>query len=211
VREFIAFEGSQFLTGYWRDYLQSQPNFIQVLVEKNTVKHMADMVCEKYQVPSASARGFNGIDSLYRISQKFHASGKSGMKLIMLADYDPEGERLTNNAGITLRDEFGIDDVKVFKCGVTREQIEKYKLPEQNFAKESSANLPWFLDRTDGNPAVYELEALHPEDMMRDLDRCIRGVIDLELYNAEVVAEQQESVELERAHRIAQQSLKDLI
>ncbi|MDA8746093.1 ParB/RepB/Spo0J family partition protein [Rubripirellula amarantea] len=211
VRQFIDYESNQFLSGYWRNLLQSQPNHVEVLVEKNTVKHMADMVCEKYQMQTTSARGFNSVDSLYEISKRYHTSGKDSLRLIMLADFDPEGERLTNNAGITLRDEFGVEDVKVFKCGVTPEQIVKYNLPTMNFAKEESKNLKWFLERTGGNSAVYELESLKPKVMMDDLEECIKGVIDLDLYNEEVAKEQEEAVELERVHRIAQEVLRDLI
>ena len=211
VRGFIKQESERFLDGYWRDLLQTQPNYVECLVEKNTVKSMADKVCQRYQVPSCSARGFNSIDSLYEIAQRFHVSGKQRLKLVMLADYDPEGERLTNNAGITLRDEFGVEDVQIFKVGVTREQIERYSLPPDNLAKDTSKHLTWFLSRTGGNRNTYELEALQPSDMQRELDECIQSVLDMDLFDLEVAREEEEATELERVRQLAHRTLMGLI
>jgi hypothetical protein len=72
---------------------------------------------------------------------------------------------------------------------VTRQQIEDYDLPAQNFAKESSSNRQWFVERNDGDEAVYELEALDPADMLRDLENVITSVLDMELYQRETEIE----------------------
>ena len=37
VGTFIKKQTDDFLCGYWRDLLQSQPNHVEILVEKNTV------------------------------------------------------------------------------------------------------------------------------------------------------------------------------
>jgi hypothetical protein len=93
---------------------------------------------------------------------------------------------------------------------VTRKQIEDYKLPAQNFAKESSSNHKWFVDRNGGDDSVYELEALEPEDMLRDLEEVIKKVIDVDLFKREVKIEEEEATYLEAAKKTATEALKGL-
>jgi len=209
AREFIRQEVENLFGCYWRNYLQTQPNHIEVVCEKNTIYHMVLRVTEQYQIPTSSGRGFNSIDPWHDLHQRYEASGKKRLIVIVLSDFDPEGEMIPQVGGRTLRDDFDVDDVKIIKAGVTREQIDKYKLPPQNFAKETSSNYDWFVDRN-GDDTVYELEALEPEAMLNDLDEVIRSVIDVDLYNREVAAEQDEAAYLESARTKAVETLKGL-
>ncbi|WP_425400174.1 ParB N-terminal domain-containing protein [Aeoliella sp.] len=212
VRQFIQQELNRLFDGYWRDLLQSQPNYIEVLVEKNTVFSMACEVTREFQIPTSSGRGFNSIDALHDIHRRFLSSGKDRLILVVLSDFDPEGEMIPHSAGRILRDDFGLfgEQLTVIKAGVTREQIERYDLPPQNFAKETSSNHQWFVDRNGGDDTVWELEALEPEDMLSDLRDAIMGVLDIDLFNAEVERENEEAVHLEAARRTAAEALKGM-
>ena len=101
---------------------------------------MALRVTQNYQIPTSSGRGFNSIDPWHDLYERYQDSGKERLIVIVLSDHDPEGEMIPQVGGRTLRDDFQVDDVTIVKAGVTREQIEKYHLPAQNFAKESSSN-----------------------------------------------------------------------
>jgi hypothetical protein len=210
VREFIAQDVKQLFGGYWRNLLQSQPNHIECLVEKNTVYHMALQVTSKYQIPTRSARGFNCIDSLHDIAEAYWRSGKKRLVLNVMADWDPEGEVIPHDAGRRLRDDFGIDEPVIIKAGVTRQQIQAYGLPPQNFAKESSSNYAWYVERNGGDSTVWELEALNPANMLADLDSVCRSVLDIDLFNRELAAEHEEAAYLEAARRHALESLRGL-
>jgi hypothetical protein len=212
VRQFVRQEVSRLLAGYWRDLLQTQPNHIEVVCEKNTIYHMVLRVTEQYQIPTSSGRGFNSIDPWYDLRQRYAASCKQRLVVIILSDYDPEGEMIPQVGGRTLRDDFSVDeeDLVIIKAGVTREQIEMYDLPPQNFAKDSSSNYDWFVDRNGGDDTVWELEALDPEDMLRDLEEVIQNVIDLDLFNREAAQEQQEAVYLEACRKKAAEALQGL-
>jgi hypothetical protein len=211
VREFIQHEVNNLFDGYWRNLLQTQPNHVEVFVEKNTIYHMALRVTEKYQIPTSSGRGFSSIDPWHDLVQRYRRSGKRRLIVVVLSDDDPEGEMIPQVGGRTLRDDFGIkrEDFDIIKAGVTAQQVDEYKLPPMSFAKESSSNYKWFVNRSGGN-AVYELEALDPEDMLRDLDNVIRSVIDVDLFNREVEIEQQEAVYLDEFRRNAAAALKGL-
>jgi len=212
AQEFVKQEVDNLFSGYWRDLLQSQPNHFEVLVEKNTVYHMAQQVTRKYQITTRSARGLNSIDSFHEIAEAFQDSGREKLILIVLSDYDPEGELIPHDAGRRLRDDFDIpiEDIEVYKAGVTRGQIAKYKIPVQNVAKEKSSNYDWFVDRNGGDESVYELEALDPKDMLADLDRVIRNVLDIDLYNAEAAEERKEAPYLEASKRTVREALNGL-
>lgn len=211
VQQFVSQEIRNLFKGYWRTLLQSQPNHIEVVCEKNTIYHLALRVTKKYHILTSSARGFNSADPWHDLHQRFLASGKKRLIVIMLCDWDPEGEMIPQVCGRTLRDDFGVHSVGIVKAGVTREQIDRYQLPLMNLAKDTSSNLKWFVERNNGDNAVYELEALDPEVLMNDLDDLIRRVIDVDLYNRELAREQEELPYLEEVSKRAMESLKEFV
>jgi hypothetical protein len=212
VRQFVRRELQNLFGGYWRDLLQSQPNHVEVVCEKNAIYHMVLRVTRKYLIPTSSGRGFNSIDPWHDLYERYEDSGKEKLIVIVLSDFDPEGEMIAQVGGRTLMDDFGVlrQDLRVIKAGVTASQIERYSLPPQNFAKETSSNYDWFVRRNGGNTAVYELEALDPADMLRDLDEVIRSVLDIDLFNREVAAEREEAAYLEAARTRAAGALRGL-
>jgi hypothetical protein len=210
VRHFVRQECDRLFVGYWRDLLQTQPNYVECLVEKNTVHHMALRATEQYQIPTTSGRGFSSIDLWHEVYVRFRASRKHKLILIVLSDYDPEGELIPHVGGRILRDDFHLSNVEIIKAGVTRQQIERYELAPQNFAKESSSNFDWFTERNGGDNTVYELEALEPSTMISDLESVIIGVLDMDLFNAELAVEESEATYLQAAQRKATEALKGL-
>jgi hypothetical protein len=210
VRQFVRQEVKNLFGGYWRDLLQTQPNHVEVLVEKNTIYQMVLRVTRPFQIPTSSGRGFNSIDPWHDLYQRYQQSGKERLIVVVLSDFDPEGEMIPQVGGRTLRDDFGVDDLdlEIIKAGVTRDQIDEHNLPPQNFAKESSSNFDWFVDRNDGDNTVYELEALDPAVMLRDLRSVITSVLDLDLFNLEARREQDEAVYLEAVRATATEALK---
>ena len=77
VREFVRNEFENLLDGYWRDLLQTQPNHVEVVCEKNTIYHMVLRVTKKFQIPTSSGRGFNSIDPWHDLYQRYKDSGRS--------------------------------------------------------------------------------------------------------------------------------------
>jgi hypothetical protein len=212
VKEFIRQQVEQFGEGYWRDLLQSQPNHVELCCEKNTVYHLALRVTDKYQIDTSSGRGFNSVGPWHELAERFKAGGKQRLCVVILSDYDPEAERIPVVALQTLRDREGLGDrVKVVKAGVTARQIEQYQLPAMNFAKETSSNYKWFVERNHGDDTTWELEALDPADLMRELDDVIKKVIDVRLYNREVESQEEEADELLDLQERALERLADLV
>jgi hypothetical protein len=84
-----------------------------------------------------------------------------------------------------------------------------YGLEPMNFAKETSVNYDWFVERNDGDGTVWELEALDPGDMLRDLEHVITNVLDMDLFRQEREAEADDLAELQDAQAKAIEALKD--
>jgi hypothetical protein len=213
VREFVRWEIDNLFDCYHRTLLQSQPNYIEVICEKNTVFHMVKEVTRKYQIPTSSGRGYNSVDPWHDLHERYRKSGKERLLVIILSDFDPEGQRIPQVAGQTLCRDFGVprDKLAIIPAGVTKAQIDKYNLPTNNWAKESSSLWDWFVKRNGGDNRVYELEALAPENTLADLDEVIRKVLDVRLFNAELKTERKELAHLRSLRKAAARALKGLV
>ena len=68
---FVAKEIKDFLMGYSRDLIQSQPNHIEVVVEKNTVAGILRTVCGEFCIPMTSGRGYCSLPPRYKLAERF--------------------------------------------------------------------------------------------------------------------------------------------
>ena len=193
-RAFVRQEVDGFLQGYWRDLLQSQPNHLELVVEKNTVYNIVRQVAEEYCLPATSGRGFSAVECYYEIAQRYHTSGKARLVLLLLTDHDPEGEEIVQVSGRTLRDDFGIAALDVVKVALTAEQVRQYALPMTMDAKTSSSNYTKFVRKY--GTSAHELEALSPQVQQALLRQAIDSVLDIEAFNAELAREHDDAVYL---------------
>ena len=129
VREFIEQERQNFLRGYHLDKQQGQPAHIEVFIEKNTLLGIVRPVCRKYGVPLTSGRGFAGPSIWRKIADRFEASGKDAIVLIVASDFDPEGFELADDAIRSLRDLWELP-VQYHRVAVTAGQIRELGLAE---------------------------------------------------------------------------------
>jgi hypothetical protein len=178
--------------------MQSQPTYIEVFGEKNTLRPVLEPVCRQYSVPLVLGRGFCSVSVWRDIEQRWRASGKDSMTLLIISDYDPEGLELADDAVRSLRDLHNVP-VKGIRVGVTKEQIDNFNLG-QNPAKETSPRYKSFVKRT-GSTATYECEALEPTALQAELRQTIENVIDRQAYDTEVEAERKEIEECNKARR----------
>jgi hypothetical protein len=205
---FLRQEMNNFLKGYWRDRLQSQPNHLELLVEKNTIVPILRSVAEEYCVPMTSGRGYCSVPPRYDIFQRFERSGKEKLVLLAMTDFDPDGEEIAHSMARSLRDDFGVADIVPVKVALTAAQVKQFNLPPKMTAKETSANRNKFVARHGEH--VFELEALPPAALQDILREAIEQVIDLDLFNCEIAREEEELQFLNVARRRAQAALAGL-
>lgn len=196
--EFIRGELKNFARNYWRDLLQSQPNHIEILVEKNTVEPIVYKIAARYTIPLTSGRGFCSIPPRQQMLQRYRKSGKERMVLIVVSDFDPEGESICESFARSMRDDFGVD-ISCVKAALTYQQTQELDLPPALQAKETSSRYVGFVEKYGDD--VYELEALPPEQLQDLVDEAVRSVIDVDLFNKEQDKERTESQGLDVTRR----------
>jgi hypothetical protein len=74
--DYLRSQFDDFLRGYWRDLLQSQPDHIEVIGEKNTLLPIITPVCSDYTAPLTIGRGFCSVPPRKAIYDRWRASEK---------------------------------------------------------------------------------------------------------------------------------------
>jgi len=211
VGEFVAEELSGLFNNYWRDLLQSQQDHFEILIEKNASLSVIEAVAMKYTIPVTSGRGQTSKVALWQIAERFRRSAKQRLVLLLLSDFDPEGDCISNANAKSLRDDLGVVEEQLVpvRVALRLDQVERYNLPRSLEAKETSTNYDAFVNRHGVTYAV-ELEALSPQHLQAELDRAIRAHIDVGAFNHEVELEKQEASSLQALKRRALQFLPQL-
>ncbi|MGA2621557.1 MAG: ParB/RepB/Spo0J family partition protein [Thermoguttaceae bacterium] len=205
VQPFLRSEINGLFKGYWRDLQQSQPNHIEIIGEKNTIGSIIRPVASDYCLPVTLGRGFCSSPPRHDMAVRFKKSGKGRLILLILSDFDPDGQEIAHSFARSMRDEFGIDAIDAVQVALTADQVQEFALPPQGKAKRTSTNYKRFA-REHGDQ-VYELEALPPETLQALLRQAIDSVLDVDLFNHELDQEKQDAAFLATARRRAQVAL----
>jgi hypothetical protein len=205
---FIRRELDGFLKRYYRDLMQSQPNHIEVVGEKNTIAGALRPVAMEYTIPYCIGRGYSSLPPRWAMTQRFLRSGKEDLILLVLADFDPEGEDIGRSFAQSMRDDFGIANIHPVKVTLTQDQVEELGLPPAMKAKPKSSRRKKFVERHGEN--VFELEAIPPDTLQQYLRDAIDQVLDVDAFNAEVDSEKKDAAFLDGVRRRAHAMLGEL-
>ena len=194
---FLRKQFKNFLKGYWRDRLQSQPYHIEIVAEKLTVQTILAEVAREFTMPLSISRGMNTLAPKKSICDRYLRSQKQGLKLLVVTDLDPAGETIAEDLVKSFRRDFELHNIEVeaFKVALTIDQVEHFRLQPSMEAKESSPTYQSFVDKY-GITDAYELEAMDPGDLVDTLTDAIKDVVDIDLYNQELAAEEQDSAQI---------------
>jgi hypothetical protein len=194
VGAFIRGELDGFLKGYYRDLQQSQPCHIEIVGEKNTLEGDIRPVAMEYRIPYTLGRGYVSLPPRQAMALRFKRSGKAKLVLLVLSDFDPEGEDIGHAWVRSMRDDLGIANIAAVKVALTAAQVAEMGLPPRMKAKAKSSRRGKFVERHGED--VFELEAVPEERLRAILRQAIDSVLDLAAYNAEVDAEKRDAAAL---------------
>jgi hypothetical protein len=206
---FITDELKNFLKGYWRDLQQSQPNHIEIVGEKNTVEGSIRDVAMEYCIPYTLGRGYCSLDPRYKMAKRFRASGKDRLIVLVLSDFDPEGEDIPHSFARSMRDDFGIANIDARKVCLTHEQVLERDLPKTFDMKTEGSRYKKFTAKY--GDRVHELEALPVGDRAELLREAIESVMDVDAYNREQEAEKLDAVRIEAIRRKAVAAMAEVL
>lgn len=207
--DFIRHELDQFLKGYWRALQRSQPNHIEIIGEKSTLAGTLRPVAMEYCIPLTLGRGYCSLPPRYDIFKRFQRSGKENLILLLLSDFDPDGEEIAHSFARSMRDDFGVRSIQPVRVALTAEQVREYKLPKVMTAKSSSVHARKFHKKHGAN--VWESEALEPNQLQRILREAIDSVLDIAAFNKELEAEKLDAANLEALRQTLQKMITKLI
>ena len=201
VQGFIRAELDGFLKNYWRDYQRSQPCHLEIVGEKMTLLGTIKPVAARYCIPMTIGRGFSSLDPRYKMVKRFERSGKDKLVVLILSDFDPDGDEIAHSFARSLRDDFFVDEhgLELIKVALTSNQVAAHNLPPIMQAKKQSSNYKRFAAKHGEN--VWELEALPPSELQRILTEAINSVLNLDLFNRELDQEKADAVELATVRR----------
>lgn len=195
--EYVDESVYHFLRGYRRDLLQSQPDHIELVVEKLTVQGIVEPVAAKHCVPMTVGRGYCSLEPRHEIVERYRRSGKDRLILLVVSDFDPDGDEIAESLARSLRDDFSIESVEATKVLLRDDQIRDWNLPSSYMgAKKTSKNYQKFVDRYESD-FVYELEAVPPDQIQEAVEEAIDAVIDIPAFNAELDQEKFDAADLE--------------
>lgn len=192
-QEFVEEQLRDFMSGYWRDLMQSQPDHIEILAEKNTIQSIVNGVAMKYCIPTVTGRGYCSISPRKGMMQRYKRSGKNRLVVLMVSDFDPDGEEIAQSFARSMRDEFDAENIHPIKVALTADHIEQFDLvpsPDMK-AKKGSSQYDKFVDKYGED--VFEVEALQPDQLEDVLTEAIDSVIDTKLFNRELAQEKEDA------------------
>ena len=198
-----------FLATYWRNLLQSQPNHIEIVAEKLTVESVIKPVAERFTIPLTIMRGQCSAPPRHKIAKRFQDSGKERLVLLVVSDFDPDGESIAQAIGRSLRDDFSSHKIDVVKAALTAQQVKDFHLNPDAKAKTGSAKYTEFVKKHGKH--IFELEAIDEVDLQNELTTTIESVLDVEAFNFELDREKEDSVQLQALRESVRDALLDSI
>jgi len=188
--DYIKEKTEDFLRHYARDLLRGQANHIEILVEKNAIRKHVELVADEYTIPCTTGRGFSSLTPRLKMMRRFQHSGKERLILLILSDFDPDGEEIAASFPRSLRDDFGLSEVVANKVAISGADVRAYGLPSDMEAKESSPNYKKFV-------ALHGIHVAELDDapiplLQEKLREAIESCLDMDLFTVEVEKEKKD-------------------
>jgi hypothetical protein len=170
-------------TQYEIDRWKDQPNRIEVWIEKEALAGVFERVCQKWDIPFFSCRGYTSQSEMWAAARRLRRHEGTGQEthILHFGDHDPSGIDMTRDIGDRLA-LFG-SRVNIKRIALNMDQIDQYG-PPPNPAKLSDSRAQGYID-VYGDES-WELDALDPDVLSALVDENVEQLIDQDLYNAQI-------------------------
>jgi hypothetical protein len=193
MREFVSRAAKVYRLDRWKD----QDNYIEVWTEKDALSGVLEPITSKYHVRLLVNRGYSSasavFDSAQRVTKQLYQEHKKSCVILYLGDHDPSGEDMVRD--IQERMSQFHARVKIEKIALTKDQVDKYRLPH-NPTKRSDTRTVKYVSRH--GDKSWELDALGPEILGDILEGSIVQYLNLKRYNKIIKKEESEKQRLVR-------------
>ena len=188
--DYIKEETENFLRHYARDILRGQAHHVKILVEKNAIRKHVEMVADEYCIPCTTGRGYSSLTPRWEMVKRFKSSCKESLILLILSDFDPDGEEIAASFPRSLRDDFGLSNVIAYKVAISGDDVREHNLPSDMKAKTTSPNYKKFVAKH--GIYVAELDAAPVELLQNKLRDAIENCLDMDIFREELAKEKED-------------------
>lgn len=191
--EIVKTAAEQFRLDKWAD----QDDYVEVWIEKDALLGVIEGVCERWQVPYFSCRGYTSQSEQYRAGRRLYDKmGEHDVTVLHLGDHDPSGMDMTRDNQDRLDRFTYFEGVTVKRLALNMEQVEIYE-PPPNPAKFSDSRATDYVARF--GRSCWELDALDPPTMTALIENAILEHLDMEKWDAMVRRENEAKYKIEQA------------
>ena len=177
---------------YRIDKWATQPNRVEVWVEKDALTGVIDPVCRRLDLPYFACRGYTSQSEMWAAGQRLARWRRQRQRqipiILYFGDHDPSGIDMTRDV---------IDRLQLFAGGITVDrlalnwdQVEQYN-PPPNPAKLTDSRAEAYIARF--GLSSWELDALDPTTLAGLIETAVAQFRDDRLW-AEAVKEEEEGL-----------------
>jgi len=167
------------VNSYRIDLWDTQPQYIEVWIEKDALIGIVEQVAQRFDVPCFSCRGYTSQSEMWAAAQRLSSASFGGERpctVIHLGDHDPSGIDMTRDIQerLTL---FASDDLEltINRIALNMDQIELYK-PPPNPAKITDTRFTKYMEMY--GETSWELDAIEPTQLDALIGKTITRYID---------------------------------
>ena len=188
---------------YASDWWKDQPVYVEVWIEKDALVGVIEGVCERFQVPHFSCRGYTSQSEMWEAAQRLSRKRKNGGRqekdvvILHLGDHDPSGIDMTRDIESRLNEFSNSAHIQVERIALNMRQVDEYS-PPPNFAKATDARFEDY--RAKFGEDCWELDALEPSVISDLIEYHLNEVIVMDDFEA---AQQRDAESKKRLREIA--------
>jgi hypothetical protein len=167
------------VNSYRIDLWDTQPQYVEVWVEKDALIGIIEQVVERFDVPCFSCRGYTSQSEMWSAAMRLIRASKDGERpctIVHLGDHDPSGIDMTRDIRERLA-MFGADncEMTINRIALNMDQIETYS-PPPNPAKLTDTRAEKYI--AEFGETSWELDALEPKKLDELVSSTIEKYID---------------------------------
>ncbi len=172
---------------YRRDKWEWQKYHPEIWIEKDALIGVIEPICNKYDVPYFSCRGYSSLSEMWRaglrsLDAMANTSYPKYPVIIHLGDHDPSGLDMTRD----IQDRMNLFTggiVKVVRIALNMDQIHRAKpsIPP-NPAKITDSRAPEYIKKF-GNDS-WELDALPPDTLMTLVEKEVKKYQNMDMWRS---------------------------
>jgi hypothetical protein len=167
------------------DLWATQPEYVEVWVEKDALIGVVQKACHALDVPHFSCRGYSSVTELHEAAHRL-MSKQRPVTIIHLGDHDPSGIDMSRDifARINLfMLHHGHKPAVVERIALNMDQIDLYQ-PPPNPAKVTDSRAAEYIKEF-GHES-WELDAIEPTALVTLIEEKVNYHMDKKLFNVEV-------------------------